>query len=128
MRALVDELVDGVWVGEAMVADSKVPCAFEFALDGSYRVTNRGGDQRAFGLLFLSGPRTQVDGRYAITDLVEGKYYGYFERPLDDMGKQNLRSDLEQLVLDGDTLTFWWRSTYGDISPISVPLMLMRTR
>jgi len=125
ITATIEDLSDGIWIGQASTDELSVRCMFEFAADGSYRVTSLDDQQSAFGALFLT-PNNQLEGHYQLTDLLNGRdYYGAFERPL---GSGSLRSDLEQLQIMGDSLTFLWRSTLADFSPLTLQLVLTRHR
>jgi hypothetical protein len=120
----IEDLSRRPWAGEATSGVYKAQVMVEFGREGSFRMSNI-GDARPFGILFFPA-ETRVEGRYDITDVLHGEFFGKYEYETES--PRPIESSLDRLTVDGDQLTFSWRSETSDLSPITSDLVLTRQR
>jgi hypothetical protein len=127
--ALIEDLTRGTWRGKATGAGSmgmaSATCTFRFRRDGGYQVLGD-GSSRDFMELFFTARNGQVDGRYTITDELQGQFFGEFTDLL--FGVAPWVTTLSYLELQGDRLTFSRRTALGDYGLNTTELVLQRQR
>ncbi len=126
IEALLEQITQGEWVGEARSGGVSERCRFAFKLDGSYRVTSLAGPTTSFLLLFPAAVDGAVDGHYQVSDVVDEQYFGHFRDPF--RAGIELLSELRHLSLSEGSLTFERRSIAADLSLVTTQVVLQRER
>ncbi len=118
---LIEDLSEGPWDGEAASGVYRAQCRVEFGRDGGFRLTRLGTGGDFFTLFAPS--TSKVEGRYVITDLLRGEFFGRFETE-----NGSFPSTLDNLSISGDELRFTWRTQASDFSFVTSQLVLTRQR
>jgi len=118
---LLEDLAEGPWIGDAESGVYTARCRGEFGLDGTFRLTSL-GDGGDFPFLFFPST-SKVEGKYVITDLIQGEFFGRFET-----NNGTFHTRLDYLSISGDVLTFTWRTQASDFSLVTSQLVLTRRR